>query len=161
MLPSVGIYICCLDQVCLTTQSSMNIAGVLQRVASVLHRASVASAVVNMDKVGMLQRAVSNAAEKSVIDSACINQSYRACILSRVGFHAADTANMLNSAGSNSAKVWDSAGLHAGRCKSVTLLELLSSSLGPTLWLVWTLTSHSPTSLRGRPPFWQDLLQPL
>ena len=27
-----------------------------------------------------------------------------------------------------------------------------SSSLRPTLWLVWRLPSHSPASLRGRPP---------
>ena len=118
MLPSVGIYICCLEQVCLT-MSSMNRAGMLQRVASMLHRASVASAVINADGVGMLEQVYSNAAENSVIDSTCINQSYRAHMLPRVGFHAADTANMLSSAGSDSAKVRDSAGLHAGRCKPV------------------------------------------
>ena len=78
------------------------------------------SAVINMDRVGMLQRVHSNSAENSVIDSTCINQPYKPRILSRVGFHAADRANMLNSAGSYSAKVRDSAGLHAGRCKPVT-----------------------------------------
>jgi len=56
-----------------------------------------ASAVISMDRVGMLQRVDSNSAENSVIDSTCINQPYRTRILSRVGFHAADRANMLNS----------------------------------------------------------------
>ena len=55
------------------------------------------SAVINMDRVGTLQRVDSNSAENSVIDSTCINQPYRPRILSRVGFHAADRANMLNS----------------------------------------------------------------
>ena len=79
-----------------------------------------ASAVISMDRVGMLQQVDSNFAENSVIDSTCINQSYRARMLSRVGFHAADRANMLNSAGSDSAKVRYSAGLHAGWCKPET-----------------------------------------
>ena len=71
-----------------------------------LHRASV----INMDRVGMLQRVDSNSAENSVIDSTWINEPYRACMLPRVGFHAADRANMLNSAGSDSAK-------SAGQCR--------------------------------------------
>ena len=59
------------------------------------------SAVINMDRVGMLRRVHSNSAENSVIDSTWINQPYRARLLPRVGFHAADRANMLNSAGSD------------------------------------------------------------
>ncbi len=62
------------------------------------------SAVINMDRVGMLQRVDSNSAENSVIDSTWINEPYRACMLPRVGFHAADRANMLNSAGSDPQK---------------------------------------------------------
>ena len=40
-----------------------------------------------------------------MVDSAGVNQSHRAGMLPIVGFHAADRANMLNSAGVDSAKV--------------------------------------------------------
>ena len=54
-----------------------------------------------------------------MVDSAGINQSYRAHMLPRAGYHAADRANMLNSADVDSAKVRDSAGIHAGWCTSM------------------------------------------
>ena len=48
-----------------------------------------------------------------MVDSAGVNQSYRARMLPRVVFHAADRANMLNSAGGDSAKVPDSTGVNS------------------------------------------------
>ena len=65
--------------------------------ARVLPRAGVqgaqskcASAVINMNTVEMLQWVGNNAAENSMVDSAGVNQSYRACMLTREDFHAAD-----------------------------------------------------------------------
>ena len=58
--------------------------------ARVLPRAGVqgaqskcASAVINMNIVEMLQWVGNNAAENSMVDSAGVNQSYRACMLTR------------------------------------------------------------------------------
>ena len=65
-----------------------------------------------------------------MVDSAGVNQSYRAHILPRVVFHAADRANMLNSAGVDSAKVQNSAGIHPGRCKSMVHRASVPDSTG-------------------------------
>ena len=48
-----------------------------------------------------------------MVDSAGVNQSYRARMLPRAGFHAADRVNMLNCAGVFSTKVQESADIHA------------------------------------------------
>ena len=65
-----------------------------------------------------------------MVDSAGVNQSYRAHMVPIVGFHAADRANMLNSAGVDSAKVQDSASIHAGRCKSTVHQASVPDSTG-------------------------------
>ena len=82
-------------------------AGVLRRAGVQAARSKHASAVIRQERAGMVN---------SMVDSAGINQSH---MLPRVGFHAADRANMLNSAGVDPAKLQDSAGIHAGRCKSM------------------------------------------
>ena len=85
-------------------------AGVLRRAGVQAAWSKHASAVIRQERAGMVN---------SMADSVGVNQSHRTRMLPRVDFHAADRANMLNSAGVDPAKVQDSAGILAGRCKSM------------------------------------------